>query len=300
MSRNEAELARARAAVSALRLQEQRYATLRADDAVSRQEYDDVKALLDQRLAEVKAAQAALEAAEIDLGYTRIEAPIKGVAGPTLVMTGALVTANQERPLVRLTRLDPIYVDIQLPVGELRQLQAGLEGRAPSRGPASEQAEATVLFDDGTAFSHTGTLEVRDVTVNPATSSVTLRAVVPNPDHELLPGMFVRAVLTEGVREDAILAPQQGVTREPGGQATALIVGDDGKVVQQQLQIGRAVGSFWLVEEGLQPGDRLIVTGLQKVRPGATVKPVPAEIAVRPDQGGASAARDRAVTNDDG
>ncbi|MEQ8232092.1 MAG: efflux RND transporter periplasmic adaptor subunit [Gammaproteobacteria bacterium] len=291
VARSEAELARARAAVSSLRVQERRYAALRTDDAVSQQEYDDVKALLDQRLAEVEVARAALEAAEIDLGYTRIAAPIEGVVGPTLVTIGALVTADQEQPLVRVTRLDPIYVDIQRPVSELRRLRAEIERGAPPQGTAPAKARVTVLFDDGARFSHPGTLEVRDVTVNAGTSSVTLRAVVPNPDHELLPGMFVRAVLAEGVREDAILVPQQGITHDPGGQATALIVDDEGKVVQRRLEIARAVGSFWLVEAGLEAGDRLIVTGLQKARPGARVKPVPAAIPTRPDEDGDASGR---------
>ena len=286
VARAEAELVRARAAVTAVRVQERRYAALLKDRAVSQQEYDDVKAQLDQRLADVQAAKAVLESAQIDLDYTSIEAPIGGIIGPTLVTAGALVTANQAEPLARVTRLDPVYVDIQRSASDLRQLRERLE-RGRMQRTEGGRPRVELLLDDGTVYPHPGELEVQDVTVNPATGSVTLRAVVPNPDGELLPGMYVRARVGEGVRENAILAPQQGVTRDPQGEATALVI-DDGKVVERRLVIGQAIGSFWLVEKGLSAGDRLIVSGLQKIRPGAPVRPVSAEIPNRPENRGGS------------
>lgn len=285
--RAQAALASARASVGALRQQAGRYESLVADNAVSRQEHDDVKAELDRQLAEVQVAEAALSTARIDLGYTAIKSPIDGRVGPTLVTEGALVTANQEQALARVTQLDPIYVDIQRSVEELMSLRLAMAaGRLAKAAPG--QAEVELLLGDGRVYGHPGRLEVSDVTVNEGTGSVTLRAVFPNPDEELLPGMYVRARLSEGVRENAILAPQQGVTRNAQGQPTALVVNDDGKVAPRQLQVGAAIGSFWLVEDGLAAGDRLIVSGLQKAQPGTTVRAVPADIPNKPAPGAES------------
>ncbi|MES1944717.1 RND family efflux transporter MFP subunit [Salinisphaera sp. PC39] len=282
--RAQADLASARATVGALRQQAARYESLVADNAVSRQEYDDVKAELDRQLAEVQVAEAALSTARIDLDYTEVKAPIDGRIGPTLVTVGALATANQEQVLARVTQLDPIYVDIQRSVEELMRLRRALaSGRLDKAAPG--QAEVELLLGDGRVYEHPGRLEVSDVTVSQGTGSVTLRAVFPNPGEELLPGMYVRARLSEGVREHAILAPQQGVTRNAQGEATALVVDGDGKVVQRRLEVARAIDSFWLVEDGLAAGDRLIVSGLQKIRPGATVRAVPADIPNKPARG---------------
>lgn len=281
-ARAEADLARARAAVNAVRKRKKRFAKLLDNNHVSQQAYDDVTAELDQREAEVQVAKAELESAQIDLDYTSVEAPIDGKIGPTMMTTGALVTANQDQPLARITQLDPIYVDIQRSVTELHRLRDQLK-RGALKKAAPGQARVTLLLEGGGEYPHPGKLVVSDVTVNNSTGSVTLRAVFPNPDNELLPGMYVRTRLSEGVRENAILAPQQGVSRNPQGQATALVVNDDNKVVQRQVKTDRAIGSFWLIDEGLKAGDRLIVSGLQKVEDGAEADPVPAEIPNKPE-----------------
>lgn len=283
VARAEAELARARAALGAVRARERRFQELLEKNVLSAQDYDDVEAELGQREAEVQAAQAALESARIDLGYTRVKAPIRGVIGPTLVTTGALLTSNQAQPLARVTQLDPIYVDIQRSVREMRALRRALErGTLSSTSP--RHAPVTLLFEGDVPYAHPGELKVSDVTVSPSTGAVTLRAVFPNPDRELLPGMYVRARVGQGIRNDAILAPQQGITRNARGEATALVVEDDGTLARRKLEVGRALGSFWLVEEGLSEGDRLVVTGLQGVRPGDRVRVVRADIPEPPER----------------
>lgn len=294
--RAKAELARARASVDSLRQQAERFESLVADNAVSRQEYDDVKAELDRQLAEVQVAEAALSSARIDLGYTEVKSPIDGRIGPTLVTVGALATANQEQALARVTQLDPIYVDIQRSVEELMRLRRALAA-GDLKKAAPGQAEVELLLGDGRVYEHPGRLEVADVSVSPSTGSVTLRAVFPNPEEELLPGMYVRARLSEGVRENAILAPQQGVMRNARGEPTALVLDGDNKVVQRQLETGRAIGGFWLVEKGLEAGDRLIVAGLQKVQPDAPAKPVTADIPLSPSPSLQAADPDDAKTS---
>lgn len=281
VARAEADLARARAAVNAVRKRKQRFAKLLENNHVSQQRYDDVTAELEQREAEVEVAKAELESTRIDLDYTSVESPIDGKIGPTMMTTGALVTANQDQPLARVTQLDPIYVDIQRSVTELQRLRDQLK-RGALKEVAPGEARVALLLEGGAEYPQPGKLVVSDVTVNNSTGSVTLRAVFPNPDHELLPGMYVRARLSEGVRENAILAPQQGVSRNPQGEATALVVNDENKVAQRQVETERALGSFWLIDSGLEAGDRLIVSGLQAVQPGAEVKPVPADIPNRP------------------
>ncbi len=194
---------------------------------------------------------------------------------------GALVTAYQPVPLVTIQQLDPIYVDVQQSSAELLRLRRVLSSGALTRNGESANRVRLVLEDD-TPYAHEGTLKFQDVTVAPTTGSVTLRMVFPNPEHELLPGMFVRAIVEEGVDENAILAPQQGVSRDPRGNPIALVVGPEGKVEQRSLQLGRALGNRWLVVEGLAGGDRLIVDGLQNVRAGMPVKALPAELNVAP------------------
>jgi len=266
-ARAEAELARAEAARHSAELREKRLTRLLDDNAVSRQDYDDAEAELRQREAEVVAAEAALDTARINLDYTNIQAPINGVVGPTLITIGALVTANQVQPLARITALDPIYVDLQKPIGALARMRRQLGDDAPT--------DVTLVLDDGSAYPHTGTLEVSDVTVSPGTGSVTLRAQFANPENILLPGMFVRARRVTEVRDQAILAPQQGIQRSPAGQAQAYVIGADGTAQQRTVEVSRAIGSRWLVEGGLQAGDRVIVTGTQRIGPGAPVRPVP-------------------------
>jgi membrane fusion protein (multidrug efflux system) len=279
--RAEAELESAQADLRQAQREWARAATLFEKNAVSERQRDEALSALEGARANVSRSQAMVETARIELEYTEVKAPITGRTGPTLATVGALVTANQAQPLARVVQLDPMYVDIQLPAEKLRRIRDALiGGRVAEAGP--DQAEVVLLREDGEVYPHRGRVDVTDVTVNQSTSSVTLRAVFPNPDEDLLPGMYVRVRVSEGVREDAILAPQQGISRNPQGEATALMVNADGEVVERQLETARAIGGFWLVEKGLEPGDRLIVSGLQKIGPGTKVKPVTADIPLQP------------------
>tara|TARA_R110000787_G_scaffold131798_2_gene243881 strand:+ start:1081 stop:2313 length:1233 start_codon:yes stop_codon:yes gene_type:complete len=279
--RAQAELERARAELRQAQREWTRDSKLFEKNAVSERQRDEALSALEGARANVSRSEAMVETARIELEYTEVKAPIGGRTGPTLYMVGALVTANQAQPLARVVQLDPMYVDIQLPVEKLRRIRDALKGgRLTKAGP--DQAEVVLLREDGAVYPHRGRIDVTDVTVNQSTSSVTVRGVFPNPDEDLLPGMYVRVQLSEGIREDAILAPQQGVSRNPQGEATALLVNAKGEVVKRQLETARAIGGFWLVEKGLETGDRLIVSGLQKIRPGAKVKPVTADIPLHP------------------
>lgn len=283
VARAEGELARARAQVPPLERREGRLASLLESESVSQQEYDNARAELEEARAGVQVAQADLETARTELDYTGVKAPIPGRVGPTRATTGALVTAQQEAPLTRVTQLDPIYVDIQRSVSQVRALRRQLaEGELTEVDDGT--AEVELLLPEGNTYEHAGELEVADITVDADTSTVTLRAVFPNPDHDLLPGMYVRARVSEGVRDQAILAPQQGVTRNPRGEPTALVVDSDDTVVKRQLEVSRAIGSFWLVDSGLEAGDRLIVSGLQKISEGDTVTPASADIPNKPSE----------------
>ncbi|MFV9683457.1 efflux RND transporter periplasmic adaptor subunit [Pseudomonas sp. NY15367] len=245
-----------------------RYKLLVSDKAVSQQAYDEARAASLQ-------ADAALEQARIDLRYTKVMAPISGRIGRSAVTEGALVSNGQANAMATIQQLDPIYVDVTQSSKELLRLRRDLaEGRLQK---ASESAAKVALkLEDGSRYAHEGTLEFSEVAVDESTGSVTLRAVFPNPDHLLLPGMFVHAELLSGVKENAILAPQQGVTRNQRGEPTAMVVNAENKVEQRVLKADRTAGSAWLVEDGLKEGDRLITEGLQFVQPGAEVKAVPA------------------------
>ncbi|XLY87467.1 efflux RND transporter periplasmic adaptor subunit [Ectopseudomonas mendocina] len=245
-----------------------RYKLLVNDKAVSQQAYDEARAASLQ-------ADAALEQARIDLRYTKVMAPISGRIGRSAVTEGALVSNGQANAMATIQQLDPIYVDVTQSSKELLRLRRDLaEGRLQK---ASESAAKVALkLEDGSRYAHEGTLEFSEVAVDESTGSVTLRAVFPNPDHLLLPGMFVHAELLSGVKQNAILAPQQGVTRNQRGEPTAMVVNAENKVEQRVLKADRTAGSAWLVEEGLKEGDRLITEGLQFVQPGAEVKAVPA------------------------
>ena len=223
--------------------------------------------------AAIKQAQAAAETARINLGYTRITAPIAGRIGRSMVTEGAAVTAYQPMALATIQVLDPIYVDVPQSTAELNRLKRTMASGSLHRD-AADQKKVKLILEDGTAYSREGTLQFRDVTVDPTTASVILRIEVPNPDGVLLPGMFVRAIIEEGIDEQAILVPQQAVTRNPKGDPMTLIVDAEGKVQQRQLAADRAMGDKWLITSGLAKGDRVIVEGLQKVRPGASVKVV--------------------------
>lgn len=268
-----AALARAEANLPAIRKRAERIKELLAVHAVGQQDYDDASAALKQVEAEVQSLKAGAESARINLGYTRITAPISGRAGKSSVTPGALATAYQGAAFTTIQQLDQVYVDSPQASAVLLGIQRNLAANR-IKGSA-DSAKVKLLLEDGTPYPQTGILKFSDVTVDPSTGSQTLRMVFPNPRHILLPGMYVRAIVEEGVAEQAILVPQEGVTRDPKGNAIALVVGGSDKVEQRTLKVDRAVGSKWLVLEGLAAGDRVVVEGLQKVRPGVTVKVVP-------------------------
>ena len=228
---------------------------------------------LRQAQADVAVARAALDAARVQLDRTRIAAPISGRIEVSTVTAGALVTANQTQALTTVQQLDPMHVDIVQSSAEILQLRRQLEGEGPN-GQGSRQIR--VVLEDGSTYARPGTLQVSGVTVDRGTGAVTLRAVVPNPQGMLMPGMVVRAQLLAGVDRDAIVVPQQGVTRSPTGEATALVVGEGNKTELRRLVLKRAMGNQWVVASGLKPGDKLAVEGLQRVRPNQVVTPVPA------------------------
>tara|TARA_R110000796_G_scaffold88164_1_gene189717 strand:+ start:33107 stop:34207 length:1101 start_codon:yes stop_codon:yes gene_type:complete len=245
-----------------------RYEQLIEDQAVSRQEYDEARARSLQ-------TQAALERAQIDLRYTQVRAPIDGRIGRSAISEGALVNNGQAAAMATIQQLDPIYVDVTQPARDLLALRRDLdEGRLQKAG--DNAAQVTLQMEDGSAYPHQGKLEFSEVSVDSGTGSVTLRAVFPNPDNMLLPGMFVHAQLVAGTRSEAILAPQQGITRTPRGEATALIVNAENVVELRQVRTELTVGNRWLIREGLNDGDQLITEGLQFIKPGAEVKAVPA------------------------
>ncbi len=276
-----AELDKAQATVQSVDANTRRIREVVASGAVSQQEYDDARARLAEAKADVELARARLQAAQIDLEYTRITASIDGRIGRSFVTEGALVTTNQTDELAQITQLDPIYVDIPRSSGEVLALrQAFAEGRLQQAD--SGRTEVRLLLEDGSEYSHVGELQFSDVTVDRDTGSVTLRAIFPNPDHQLLPGMYVQARVAEGIQQHALLVPQQGVTRDRQGQAIAYRVGDDGTVEKRVLLADRAIGQFWLVSQGLEPGDQVIVNQLQRVRPGDLVAPQDAGISPFP------------------
>jgi len=267
----QASLAHARAAATVAKLTEERYKSLVQARAVSREDYDNTLATLQQDEADAASGQAAVRTAEINLAYTKVYSPISGRTGRSSVTEGALVTANQAASLVTVTQLDPVYVDVTQPSATLlrfkRELAAG-----SIVGAGANKAAARLLLEDGTPYDAAGSLQFSEVTVDEGTGSVTLRAIFPNPNDLLLPGMFVHATIEEGVREGAILASQQGISHTPDGTATALVVGADDTVERRTVELERAIGDEWLVSRGLAAGDRLIVGGLQRIKPGMQVQ----------------------------
>ena len=261
----------AQAEIAALKLR--RYAGLQKKQAVSDEDYDEARAELKQARATVAMDQAALAAAEIDLAYTRVAAPIAGRVGRSTVTPGALVTANQATGLATVYQLDPIYVDVTQSSAEMLRLKRSLSSGLLKA--SAEDASVELILEDGSRYTRRGRLQFSEVSVDQQTGTVTLRAVFPNPEQELLPGMYVRAVLHEGTREHAVLVPQRAVTRDAGGTASALILNANGKVEPRELSIARAVGNDWLVDSGLNAGDRLIIDGVQKIRAGVTAEAVP-------------------------
>ncbi len=269
----QAQLARAKATLVAARLTAARSAELARIDAVSKQDNENATAALRQAEAEVAAGQAAVQSAQVTLGFAQITAPISGRIGKSSVTQGALVTANQPEALATVQQLDPIYVDLTQSASELLELRKGLASGSLEDG---RSLPVTILLEDGTEFEYKGELEFSEVSVDPTTGSYALRVKVANPDDLLLPGMYVRAVIGGGVRQNAILVPQQGITRDPKGNATAMVVNAENKVEVRQVKVNRTIGDKWLVDDGLVAGDRVIVEGLQKVQPDAPVQPTEA------------------------
>ncbi|HEX9397439.1 MAG TPA: efflux RND transporter periplasmic adaptor subunit [Burkholderiales bacterium] len=268
-------LQKAQANLAAMSAQAERYKILVGGNGVSQQEYDNAVAAQGQAAADVASSKAAVQTARINLGFTDVTSPIAGRIGVSLVTPGAYVQASAATLMTTVQQMDPIYVDLnQSSVQGLQLRRDVASGRVKVEG--SDRAKVTVLLEDGSRYPLAGTLQFTDVTVDQSTGSVTLRAVFPNPDHVLLPGMFVRARLEQGVNDQAMLVPQQGVTHDPRGQATALVVDGDNKVAQRVLQATRTSGDQWIVEGGLADGERVIVAGLQKVQSGATVRAVEA------------------------
>ncbi|MBH3352198.1 efflux RND transporter periplasmic adaptor subunit [Stutzerimonas stutzeri] len=264
----EATLKSAQASLASSKSLADRYAELVKDQAVSKQAYDEARAASLQ-------AEAELERARIDLRYTKVLAPISGRIGRSAVTEGALVSNGQAQELATIQQLDPIYVDVTQPARDLLALRRDLaDGRLQKAG--ENAAKVTLKLEDGSDYGHEGKLEFSEVTVDPGTGSVTLRAVFPNPDKVLLPGMFVHAQLVAGLKSEAILVPQQGVTRNARGEPSAMVVNAENKVELRRIKTERAVGNRWLVGEGLQPGDRVITEGLQFIQPGVEVDAAPA------------------------
>ncbi|MGX9963381.1 efflux RND transporter periplasmic adaptor subunit [Roseomonas sp. F4] len=270
VTRAEAALARSEATQRAAAGTANRYRALVRSQAVSQQNLDNAEATLREAQADVLSARAALDTARIDLGYTQVTSPIAGRTGRSGATVGALVTANQAAALVTVTQLDPIYVDVTQPNSALLAQRRDVESGALRR-EAADRAPAKLILEDGSTYPHPGQIQFSEVIVDQGTGSVTLRAVFPNPDQLLLPGMFVRAEVAEGVTDRALMVPQQGVLRTPRGEPFAYVVNAEGVVEQRILRTSRAIGTNWLVTEGVQAGDRVVVEGVQRIRPGARV-----------------------------
>lgn len=288
-------LARANAAIRSTGLQAQRYKDLVGINAVSRQEYDDADATAQQARADVAAQRGAVQAAQVNQNFTRIRAPISGRISRSLFTPGALVQAGQADALTTIQRTDTVYVDVSQSAAQIIDLKQAMKSGGVSQ---ADGARIQLLLPNGSVYPIEGRLQFSEVTVDPTSGAVTLRATFPNPDGLLLPGMYVRAKLVEGQRTQAILAPQQGISRDARGRATAMVVGKDNKVEIRQVTVDRAVGDKWIVTNGLKPGDKLIVEGLVNLRPGTVVKPgapqqvtaaqTGAQNGAQPAQGGAN------------
>ncbi|MDP5239407.1 efflux RND transporter periplasmic adaptor subunit [Uliginosibacterium sp. 31-16] len=285
-----AALARSEASLATARLKAERYKDLVAIKAVSQQDFDDAQATFKQAEASVAADKAALDTARINLGYTHVAAPISGRVGRSSVTQGALVTANQATALATVQQLDPIYVDVTQSAADLMRLKRDLASGVLKRA-GNGQARVRLLLEDGSAYPLEGKLAFTDVSVDAGTGSVTVRAVFPNPKQDLLPGMFVRAVLETGAREQSILVPQQAVTRNTKGEAVVMVVAPEGKFMPRVIKTEQAMGDKWLVSAGVQPGDQVIVEGLQRLRPGVVIKPVPVGAASAPAASAPAAGR---------
>jgi membrane fusion protein, multidrug efflux system len=268
------QLANAQANLVTARLKSERYNDLVKINAVSRQDADDAKAAYGQAAANVQQYAASVQSARINLGYTSVTAPISGKIGRALFTPGALVQAEQTNALAQIQRLDPIYVDVTRSADELLRLKQEI---ARGRLSGADTVQVKLKLSDGSDYGQTGTPKLSEPQVDPTTGSVTLRAIFQNPGKLLLPGMYVRAEIVEAIDRSGVLAPQQGITRDPKGQATAMVVNAQGKAEQRNVTTDRAVGDKWLVTSGLKPGDKLITEGLINVHaPGQPVRAVPA------------------------
>jgi len=265
-------LARAQASIDATRLQAERYRSLIGINAVSRQELDNAEATARQARADVAAQRSSVEAARVNVDFTRIRAPISGRIGRSAFTPGALVQAGQTQPLATILRSDQVFVDVTQSAAQILDLKTAMARGGISR-ENQDSLRVKLILPNGATYPVEGRLQFSEVSVDPQTGSVTLRATFPNQDGFLLPGMYVRAQVVEGVRQNAILAPQQGITRDPRGRATALVVGAQNKVEQRKVTAERPIGDKWVITDGLRPGDRLIVEGLSGLRPGASVTP---------------------------
>ncbi|KKI44494.1 efflux RND transporter periplasmic adaptor subunit [Hafnia alvei] len=264
------ELAKAVAAAKLAHLTVQRDKPLVGDHYVSQQEFDTAVANAQQADADVQAARANVETARINLAYTKVTSPIDGRIGQSNVTEGALVTTEQANALATVQQLDPIYVDVTQSSNDfIRLKQAVIQG---SLEKSALQTQVTLVMENGQPYPLKGQLQFSDVSVDESTGSITIRALFPNPQHDLLPGMFVRARIDEGMQKDALLVPQQGVARNPRGEATVMLVNAKSQVEVRNVTAAQAIGDKWLVTEGLHSGDRVIVSGLQKIRPEMTVK----------------------------
>ncbi|KMV73798.1 efflux RND transporter periplasmic adaptor subunit [Rosenbergiella epipactidis] len=265
------DLAKAQANARIAQVTLNRYKPLLGTKYISQQDYDTAAATLAQNNAAVRSAQAAVENARINLAYTKVSSPISGRIGKTAVTEGALVQNGQTTALSTVQQLDPLYVDLTQSSDDFMRLRNQLSSGELTQGKG--KAPVTIVLNDGTTLKQKGTLEFSDVTVDQTTGSITLRAIVPNPDHSLLPGMFVRARVEEGVNQNALLVPQQAIARTPTGQATAMVVNDEDKVDVRQVTAQEAIGDKWLVTSGLKAGDRVISVGVQRAAQGAKVSP---------------------------
>ncbi len=271
-----ASLARAEASLVSISAQTKRFRGLVATNAISQQNYDDALARELVAKAEVSAAQAAVRAAEINLDYTRVAAPISGRIGRASVTEGAYVQQATATLLATIQQLDPLYIDLNQSAEEVLRLKAALSSGRLQRTEKGE-AELNVILESGRVYEYTGSLQFSDVSVNPSTGTVALRGTVPNPDNDLLPGMFVRARIEEGTDPNAILVPQPLVSRNAKGEAVVMLVNEENKVEARVVETARTVGDRWLVTKGLEPGDRIIMDNLHKVRPGIPVTPIVAQ-----------------------
>lgn len=268
-----AALDRAKAAQVAAQAKADRYNTLANRDIASQQDRESAIAGAQQARADVAAAEAALSGANINLGYTKIRAPISGRIGVSSLTEGALVTANQQTALATIQALDPVYVDAPQSAASILATRADVEAGRMKMAP--DGVKMRLILDNGQSYAQEGLLKFTDMTVNQGTGTVTLRATFANPERILLPNMFVRGIARLGLRENVILAPQRAVTRDPRGQATVYVIGAGDKIEPRVLTTHRSEGSDWIVEKGLAAGERLVMDGFQRVRPGAVVTPVP-------------------------